>query len=165
MHGREKQEVERYFLRLKILLRNISPYIYIYLCRSQSSRVCKTKNKRLKRGGQKWRDEEEKWKQSRRVFPPLFVYARNTRARMCVFRATISVHKKRFEAGAYKFKWLVAKAGWWIFIGLAYPHRAVHLSSVRGDTRGDKSTVALSLVRSISPDSVSKRKAFGGVET
>lgn len=163
MHGREKQEVERYFLRLKILLRNISPYIYIYLCRSQSSRVCKRKNKWLKRGGQKWRDEEEKWKQS---FPPTFrIRARNTRARMCVFRATISVHKKRFEAGAYKFKWLVAKAGWWIFIGLAYPHRAVHLSSVRGDTRGDKSTVALSLVRSISPDSVSKRKAFGGVET
>lgn len=32
MHGREKQEVERYFLRLKILLRNISPYIYIYIC-------------------------------------------------------------------------------------------------------------------------------------
>lgn len=29
LHGREKQEVERYFLRLKILLRNISPYIYI----------------------------------------------------------------------------------------------------------------------------------------
>lgn len=29
MHGREKQEVERYFLRLKILLRNISPYIYM----------------------------------------------------------------------------------------------------------------------------------------
>lgn len=38
-------------------------------------------------------------------FPPTFrIRARNTRARMCVFRATISVHKKRFEAGAYKFK-------------------------------------------------------------
>lgn len=93
MHGREKQEVERYFLRLKILLRNISPYIYIYiyLCRSQSSRVCKTKNKRLKRGGQKWRDEEEKWKQSRRVFPPLFVYARETHVHVCVYFARQSV--------------------------------------------------------------------------
>lgn len=48
--------------------------------------------------------------------------------------------------------------------GLSSPRRTLVVRSWY-DTRGDKSTVALSLVRSISPDSVSKRKAFGGVET
>lgn len=71
--------------------------------------------------------------------PPHFSYmCEKTHVCTCMyvfaFRETISVHKKRFEAGAYKFKWLVAKATGMVNIhwpGLSSPRRTLVVRSWR----------------------------------
>lgn len=60
--------------------------------------------------------------------------------------------RKSDRDGEYSLAWPILTA----------PYTCRPFVAIQG---GDKSTVALSLVRSISPDSVSKRKAFGGAET